>query len=146
MKVRSLIYFIFFLTTFSCLTAQEDSKEFFLDQASTAIAKARKEMLTHKKNDMNGRLAKAMLLQYYAINLYKKDKSSNKFMCSSAAAWNYAIEIIKDIDGKVSSGYLMTEKEQKLLNSCMSKEELLLESKKNATNFSETEEDYLNPD
>jgi hypothetical protein len=143
MSIRLLIYIVAFALGTFCVTAQEDDVyKKFLKTTTVAIHKAQKEMMVAKKTDMNGLLAKAVILQSNALRLYK-EKKNGEAVCNSNLARKYAGEIIKGISGNVGTYYLIHDDEKTLVGSCGDETELYNSSKKSMKNLSETDMDYM---
>jgi len=135
---------LFFFSALASL-AQDDAYKAMLKRTSVAIHKAQKTMLSKGKTEVGGNLAKAVLLQSHAVKLYEEKKQS-RAVCGSAQARELAAAIIKDLNGKADTFYLVSEEEKKLLTECPNEAELLKESKIAFKNLSSTtDKDYADP-
>jgi hypothetical protein len=143
MNIRLLTFITAFTLGTLCMSAQEDDVyKKFLKTTSVAIHKAQKEMMVGKKADMNGLLAKAVILQSNALRLYKERKTTEG-VCNSNLARKYASEIIKSIKGNVEAFYMIHEDEKTLVSVCGDETELYNSSKKSMKNLSEADADYM---
>jgi len=140
--MRIVTYILLFFSSIA-VAQQDDSHKLFLKGSSVAIHKAQKEMLRTNKTDEGGLLAKAVILQNYALKLYKSNNSS-KAVCAGAIAKKYAAAIIKDIDKIEEALYLISDSEKMLLTNCATDVELYNDSKGAANNPSELDKDYIN--
>lgn len=143
MNLRNAILLFFLsISFFSVAQQQDDAYKMFLKGSSVAIHKAQKEMIRSNKMDESGLLAKSVILQNYALKLYKSNNSS-KAVCVGAIAKKYAVSIIKDLNKIEEAAYQITDSEKKLLNNCSNDIELYNESKSEANNPSELDKDYI---
>ena len=144
MKTKLLLcVFVFFFGICYTTAQEDDAYKKFLKTTSVAIHKAQKEMMAAKKTDVNGLLAKAVILQSNALRLYKEQKISEG-VCNSNLSRKYATEIIKNISGNVAAYYLIHDDEKTLIGNCGDETELYNLSKKNMKNLSESDKDYMN--
>lgn len=100
-------------------------------------------MIVAGKNDVDGKLAQAVLLQTYANKLYNSNKQGNA-ACASLEARRLAFEIGKDINHPKTQPAQSTEEEKRLAANCTSTKILLAESKKELK-LSGNDKDYMNP-
>jgi hypothetical protein len=143
-KQKLTLLFLSIIGTTALAYSQEDSYKTLLKRSSVSIHAAQKHMLATKKMDMNGDLAKAVLLQSYAVKLYKEKKEAQA-ACSSLQARNLAFNIIKAASAREDKYAQPTDDEKKLAGSCKAEEELLKESRKSLTTLSEKDESYKDP-
>ncbi|HXB40187.1 MAG TPA: hypothetical protein VNZ49_06565 [Bacteroidia bacterium] len=144
MKTKLFFAFIFFVSTFNQLLSQEDAYKALLKRSSVCVHKAQKQMLASKKTDLGGKLAKAVLLQSYAVKLYAQKKEAEA-ACVSLHARQLAFEIIKETSAREDTYSLATEEEKKLIAACSDEITMIKESKKALPAFSEKDTDYNNP-
>lgn len=144
MKQKLTLLFLSIFGTSTFLISQEDAYKTLLKRSSVSIHAAQKHMLATKKLDMGGNLAKAVLLQSYAVKLYKEKKEAQA-ACSSLQARSLAFNIIKNASNREDKYAQATDDEKKLASSCKTEEELLKESKKTLSTLSEKDESYKDP-
>jgi hypothetical protein len=144
MRTKLFFVFILFASTFTQLFSQEDAYKTLLKHSSVCVHKAQKQMLASKKTDLGGKLAKAVLLQSYAVKLYAQKKEAEA-ACASLHARQLAFEIIKETSAREDTYSLATDEEKKLSASCVDENTMLKESKKALPAFSEKDTDYNNP-
>ena len=142
MNLRNAILLFFLAVSFFSVAQQDDAYKMFLKGSSVAIHKAQKEMIRTNKTDEGGLLAKSVILQNYALKLYKSNNSS-KAVCVGAIAKKYAASIIKDLNKIEEAAYLITDSEKKMIENCANDIELYNESKSGANNPSELDKDYI---
>lgn len=141
MKLVIAVYVCF--SSVFCLTAQgDDAYKKFIKTTSVAIHKAQKQMISAKKTDANGLLARAVILQSNAMKLYK-EKNNSSAVCNSALARKYAAEIIKNNIGSVDNYYLIHDDEKALIKNCADDVELYQTSKNSMKHLSELDKEYM---
>ena len=116
-----------------------------INKTYVAIAKARKEAISHKKNDLNGKLARLYILQANAVSLYNKNNYSEA-ACSSTLARKYASEIITSLNPEkdADSFYFLTDEEKKKAEHCSNDEDILKKAKNAQPTLSEIDSQYIN--
>ena len=101
-------------------------------------------MIAAKKTNVDGKFAQAVLLQSYAVKLYKEKKEAQA-ACASLQGRQLAFDIMNAISEKKRSKAIASDEEKKLATSCSTEEAMLKESKKAMKNISEKDEDYKDP-
>jgi hypothetical protein len=141
LKQFSKAVFLFLIV--SQMTGQEDANKAFLKHTSVVVHKAQKQMIASGNMNAGGDLAKAVLLQSYAVKLF--GKNNNASLCFSSTARELASKVIKGTGAADNAYYSVSEEEKKLLRDCSSKENLLMEAKKNMPAMSMNDSDYKEP-
>lgn len=135
--VLSLIYI------FTSFTPTDPYKD-LLKKSAVCIHMAQKQMIANQKLSVNGKLAKAVLLQSEAVNTYHQ-KQEAKAACYSLAARSFASQILKELSGKENNYTNASAEEEKLAGKCGTEEALLSEAAKTAKNGLEKDENYSSP-
>lgn len=144
--IKIFTYVIIFLFSFSFSYAQNanNTSADLLRKSTVSIYKAQKQMLANQKTDANGKLAKAVLYQSYAVKLFNENKF-NEANCASALSRKYALEIIQSIDKKTDDYFSLTSEERLNLKNCLKETELNQNAKKYFKDRSESDAEYLDP-
>jgi hypothetical protein len=141
---KHLIIMLAFLGGTLMGQTQEDAYKTLLKRTSVVVHKAQKQMLATGKTDMNGQLAKAVLLQTHAVKLYG-EKSETAAACASSAAREIAAGIILNTGIKDNPYYHLSSEENVLLKNCESDPQLLLKAKSKLPGMALKDSDYTNP-
>lgn len=91
--------------------------------------------------EAGGNLAKAVLLQSYAVKLLAQNKQSEA-ICSSSMARRVAFEIIKNLGGKEDTFLAISDQEKTLIVNCQGEADILSAAKKELKQLSENDKDY----
>lgn len=122
----------------------ENANKLFLKRSANVVHAAQKRMMASGETDKGGRLGKAVLLQSYAVSLFKAGKESQA-ICASAAARKMAADIQKEITGKEDAYSQFTAEESKMIGNCAKETDLLVEAKSAMSNISVNDSDYKDP-
>ena len=141
MKIKKLFLVTVLFIGVVC-EAQEDPYQLCIKSTSLAVHKAQKEMIHAKKTDVNGLLARAVILQNHAISLFQS-KNNSRAVCISVLARQYAIKIIALLNSKEKNAYNVSDNENMLLGHCADELTLYSESKAFANYPSELDESYM---
>lgn len=133
---------LFFVGSFQ-LISQEDGYKTLLKRSAVCVHKAQKHMIASKK-DLSGKLAKAVILQSYAVKLYSQKKEAQA-ACASLQARQIAFEIIKETSAREDAYSMATAEEKKLSPACSDENTMMNESKKALPALSEKDASYLDP-
>ncbi|NVO04379.1 MAG: hypothetical protein HXX09_16920 [Bacteroidetes bacterium] len=136
---------LFILLSTACF-AQDDVYKSSIKKTSIAIYSAQKNMLASNSNDVNGKLAKAILFQSNSIKYYK-EKDNALSSCYTLRAREMAIEIIQLLtQNKKDDPYFQITLEEKGLNlNCLGGDQLYLKGKSSFPDYSGFDKDFLDP-
>lgn len=142
--MKTILITFSFLLIGSLSIAQDDAYKLLLKRSSVSIHKAQKHMIAAKKPDAGGKLAQAVLLQTYAIQLYRQKKEAES-ACAGLEARKLAWDIIKEISNREDAYATATDEEKKLSANCGSADQMKQAGKKSVKNSSENDSDFSDP-
>lgn len=140
-QFSTLAFFLLFSAQF---VAQENAGKDFLKHTSVVIHKAQKQLIAAANIDAGGNLAKAVLLQTYAVKLFQ-NRETDASLCFSSAARELASQVIKGTNAADNAYDTVSTEEKKLLKNCRGQDELLAEAKKRMPGMTESDADYKAP-
>jgi len=144
MKLRSTCLYVFFFCLSYSSFSQEDASKALLQRTAMGLHKVQKQMIASNNPNVGGKFAKAVLLQSYAVKLYKDNKRAQS-ACASLQARQFAFAILKEISEKKRTNPVATDEEKKLAGNCSTEELALKEGKKVMKNISDKDGDYSEP-
>lgn len=146
MNMSKTVFSIVLLFSVYSSRAQTDDYKNCLIRTNIAVYKAQKQMVANHSNDIQGKLAKIIILQSNAV-YYLEGQNKAMSICYSLLARKYALGIIQllSTDNKVDPVYSISEEEKKLSGDCLTEDQLLKQGKNNFPNYSENDKDYLDP-
>lgn len=140
--MKKLLILFFPLVVFAKAgMAQQDS--ILINRSSIAVYKAQKEMMSTNTANMNGDLARAVILQTYAVKLFRQHQP-NKAICYSAAARKYCKSIINTLSPVVTDTlYNISPFEQNFLINCGADTTLFNQASQHLHQMSKADSSYL---
>lgn len=129
-NLKKILLLTGLIVSASHLSAQENKYAPMLKHTSEVVQKAQKTMLVLNKTEAGGKLAKAVLLQSYAVKLYKKNNMAGA-ACATASARKLAGTIICELRNISGDPFFeLSAEEKSMANGCSNEAAQLIDAGK----------------
>jgi hypothetical protein len=145
MNTQILLTFVlslFFYISFAQKNANEDLTK-HLQNGKFSIFSAQKLLLSKQKNNVSGKLAKAVFCQLKANKLYKAG-DTEKALCYTIAARALSNEIILSTGSDLNPTYKLSAEEEKMKSECSNTADFFISARNLRIDLPETDSYFIN--